>query len=229
MKKLHATLLMGSLLAVLAGPVAAFSNHEVTVHFRSAVSPQFIQLLNQTFQTQAVQVDGQTWRFTVPPLKTQEQYSELFASMPDVDDTDPMPVYQVADNINPQAVNIYPIPSAMPSRIPGTTPSAVPSLAPSTATPGASPSATPNNNLPQGTAVYTQIPLDGGGQMLVSFRPGTPKETVTLFNQLFGTRMVRQESFYQYRIQLPAGANPNRAQRVFMLFPAVSDAQRLYS
>ncbi|HEY9844135.1 MAG TPA: hypothetical protein V6D23_26930 [Candidatus Obscuribacterales bacterium] len=217
MKKMLSPLLICGLLACLAGPVAA-RNDEVTVHFRSAVSPQFVQTLSQTFKAQAVQVDKQTWRFKVPPLKTLDQYSELFASLPTVDDTDPQPVYQVADQINPQAVNIVPIPDRQAS--PGPSPAASPA-----------PSASPQQNggLPQGTAVYTQIPLDGGGQMLVDFRPGTPAASIALFYQIYGTRQVRKESFYQYRIQLPPGLNPARAVRIFMLFPYITNAQRLYS
>lgn len=311
MKKLPVLLAITGLLAFLSGPVAAFED-EVTVHFRSAVTPQYIQLLNQTFRTQAVKLDGQTWRFKVPALKTQDQYAELFSSLATVADTDPVPMYQVSDHINPQAVNLYPVPNQeyvksqdyLPGELlvkfkPGTTPDDIrflnshndvseisriagidvyrlrlpenlsvaeaaalynqsgivqyaepnyrfqlqtPAASPQGAAspqagapgpqPGApspQPSATPAGGLPQGTAVYTQIPLDGGGQMLVSFRPGTSQETVAQFHQLFGTRLVHQESFYQYRIQLPPGANPGRALRVFMLFPAVSDVQRLYS
>ena len=71
--------------------------------------------------------------------------------------------------------------------------------------------------------------LDGGGQMLLTFRPQTPATHVALFHQIYGTRAVRQESFYEYRIQLPQGMNPNRALRIFMLYPNVINVQRLYS
>ena len=305
MKKILASVLIGGLLAGLASPVAA-RNDEVTVRFRTGVTAPFVKTLSQTFKAQAVQIDAQTWRFKVPPLKTQDQFSELFTSLPTVLETTPAPVYQIADHINPQAVNILPVPNVNPVRSqnylpgellvrfkPGTSlddirflnshnqvseisrmsgsevfrlrlpqdlsveeamalyqrsgivqtaqpnypmhlpnPMASPSAAPSPV-PGSSPapvaSATPGNGIPNGTAVYTQIPLDGGGQMLINFRPQTPAASVALFHQIYGTRPVRQESFYEYRIQLPPGLNPARAVRIFMLYPYITNAQRLYS
>lgn len=106
------------------------------------------------------------------------------------------------------------------------TPVASPTPDPS-ASPQPSPSAT--SNLPTGTLVATQIPLDGGGQMLIHFRPGTPEGTIQKFHRLYGTREVKKESFYSYRVQLPAGLNPHVAARIFKLYPGVSDVQKLYS
>lgn len=305
MKKLVSTLLGFGLLAALSSPVAAF-NDEVTVHFRTEVSPSFVQTLSQTFKAPIIaRVDKQTWRFKVPKLRTLDQYAELFASLPTVDATNPAPVYQIADHINPQAVNITPVGNVQPVRTqdylpgemlvkfkPGTTADdirffnsrnqlteisrisgvdvyrlrlpqnlsvseavalysqsdlvqyAEPNFkmqlpaqpqAPVSPAPGASPapaSTTPTSSqtgIPDGTAVYTQIPLDGGGQMLVNFKPKTPAATVALFHQIYGTRPVRQESFDTYRIQLPTGLNPARALRIFILYPYITNVQRLYS
>lgn len=303
-------LLTFGVLAALSSPVAAF-NDEVTVHFRTEVSQTFVQTLSQTFKAPIIaRVDKQTWRFKVPKLRTLDQYAELFASLPTVDATNPAPVYQIADHINPQAVNLTPVPNAQAvrtqdflpgemlvkfnpdmssddirffnsrnqiteiSRISGVDvyrlrlpqnlsvpeaialytesgmvqyaepnytmqlPSPVNAQGQVQPQPPASPaassapnSANPNNQtgLPNGTMVYTQIPLDGGGQMIVTFRPKTPAATVTLFHQIYGTRPVRQESFDTYRIQLPPSLNPARALRIFMLHPNVTNAQRLYS
>lgn len=206
MKKSVLTLMVMSAF-LFGGPVSALINNEVTVNFKTPVTPQFIQTLSQTFKLQVLaQVDKDTWRFKIPALRTQEQYTELFSSLPAVQSTEPMPVYNLADQIQPQAVHIVPQDTGA-SPVPGTGP----------------------GGFPQGTAAYTQIPLDGGGQMLVDFRPGTPKAAISLFYQLYGTREVRQESFYSYRIQLPQGLNPALAVRIFSLYPHINNVQRLYS
>ena len=87
-------------------------------------------------------------------------------------------------------------------------------------------------SLPQpvnGPNVLTPIPLDGGGQMLIHFRPGSSQEVIDKFQLIYGTRWVQKTSFYSYRVQLPAGLNAATAVRVFKLYPGVSDVQRLYS
>ena len=95
-------------------------------------------------------------------------------------------------------------------------------------TPSAGASAS-NNGFPEGPVAVIPIPLGTGNQMLVDFLPGTTKAQVDLFYQIYGTRLVRQESFASYRIQLPTGLNPAKAARIFMLYPQISNAQRLYN
>lgn len=304
MKKLPLLLLtVLSFWAAGLSPLLA-KTETVVVTFHNGVKPEFVKVLSAAFASPVKQLQGQTWQFTVPALKTQDEYAELFASLPSVASTQPVPVYKVADHINPQAVNIQPFDQGQPvksqdylpgemlvkfknnasmddiqflnshnqviqiSRIPGidvyrlrlpqgmsveeavelynqsgiveyaepnyrmAIPSPVPTTSPAPVPSGSpAPSANPtsNNNIPNGTAVFTQIPLDGGGQMLIHFRPGTPPEAVAKFHQIFGTREAQKESFYSYRIQLPAGLNPAVAVRIFKLYPRISDVQRLYS
>lgn len=98
-----------------------------------------------------------------------------------------------------------------------------------TAADNSTPTANAQGNWPSGTAAVTQIPMDGGGQMLISFRPGVTEAQRKLFHQIYGTRSVKKVSFYQERIQMPAGMNAGRAVRIYQLYPYVTHVQRLYS
>ncbi|MGV3525181.1 MAG: S8 family serine peptidase [Candidatus Sericytochromatia bacterium] len=301
MKQLTALVLSFGLMAALSGPVAALPN-DVLVTFKPGVSTQYVQTLSQTFQASVLEkVDENTWRFKIPPLRTQDQYAELFASLPVVMTTQPMPVYKVADHINPQVVNVQPLQQGSPVRsqdyLPGemlvkfkptataddirflnshngisqisriggidvyrlrlpqqlsveealalynqsgiveyaepnykmSLPNPIGTAA-GTPDPSASPAPnTATNGIPNGNAVITPIPMDGGGQMIVYFKPNTPRERIALFHKIYGTREVKQQSFYAYRIQLPAGLDPARAGRIFKLFPSVTNVQRLYA
>jgi hypothetical protein len=262
----------------------------VRVQFRPNTSAAFVQKLSNAFSAPVTKIDANTYVFQVPALKTQDQYAELFSALPSVMDTVPMPVYKVADHIQPQAVNIQPVnpngtiaspnPAASPSSQqagaylpgemmvkfkPGVTaadiaflnqnmgvsqisriagidvyrlrlpqgllvPEAVASYQQSELVDFAEPNYT--MSLPQpvnGPNVLTPIPLDGGGQMLIHFRPGSAQEVIDKFQLIYGTRWVQKTSFYSYRVQLPAGLNAAIAARVFKLYPGVSDVQRLYS
>ncbi len=275
--------------------VSTASQKTVTVTFRDGVSAQLITKISNAFSTPLKKTGDRTYVFQVPALRTQDQYAELFASLPSVASTVPMPVYKVADHINPQAVNVQPgtLPQSVKtsdylpgevmvkykagvskddiaflnqhfnvqqlSRIGGIDvyrlrlPRGM-SVEEAVQRYGASPLvefAEPNykmalpqpvngadnttantSNLPlssNGTAVVTQIPLDGGGQMLIHFRPGSSQAVINKFQDIYGTRWVQKTSFYSYRVQLPPRLNAATAARVFKLYPGVSDVQRLYS
>jgi hypothetical protein len=299
----HIKLLLTSFVcAISLGSPALAADEFVTVTFQPQIQKSFVQMLSQTFKTPAPQqVSANVWKFKIPALRTRNQYAELFASLAYVADTDPVPAYQVADHINPQAVNIQPVNPVTPVkstdyvpheflvkfkasatsediqflnthngvnqlsvisgiqvhrlRLPQNLsveeavklynqsgiveyaepnyrmkiPTPVTSTPPNTANPVAS--ATPSNStqIPNGTAVVTQIPMDGGNQIIVDFRPNTTPETLKLFHQIYGTREVEKRSFYSYRLQLPMTMNPNKALRILMLHPAVIHVQRLYS
>lgn len=303
MKRL--TLLLGLTFAffLLAGNAAAQARDQVKVTFRERISKSFVQTLSTTFRAKILkQAGAQTYFFEVPALKSRDQYAELFASLPSVLSTDPVPLYKIADHIQPQAVHVQPLPNTpgapypdgsqsvgdpsayLPnellvkfkagvspedirflnqthgasqlSRISGidvyrlrlpknlsveeamalygqselveyAEPNYKMSLPKPPADPTADASASPP--LPGGTAAVTAIPLDGGGQMLIYFKPGTSNENVQRFHQIFGTREVKKQSFYAYRVQLPAGLNPAVAARIFKLYPHTSNVQRLYS
>lgn len=259
----------------------------VRVTFRPNTSAAFIQKLSHAFGAPLTKIAAHTYVFQVPALKTQDQYAELFSALPSVLETVPVPVYKVADHIQPQAVNIQPVnpngtlaspdpalaqPSGayLPGEMmvkfkPGVTaadiaflnqnmgvsqisrisgidiyrlrlpqgllvPEAVASYQQSELVEFAEPNYT--MSLPQpvnGPNVLTPIPLDGGGQMLIHFRPGSSQEVIDKFQLIYGTRWVEKTSFYSYRVQLPAGLNAAIADRVFKLYPGVSDVQRLYS
>lgn len=256
----------------------------VRVQFRPNTSAAFVQKLSNAFSAPFTKIDAQTYVFQVPPLKTQDQYAELFSALPSVQDTVPVPVYKVADHIQPQAVNIQPVtpdgavasptpqqsnaylPGEMMVKFkPGVTaadiaflnqnmgvsqisriagidvyrlrlpqgllvPEAIARYQQSDLVDFAEPNYT--MSLPQpvnGPNVLTPIPLDGGGQMLIHFRPGSSQEVIDKFQLIYGTRWVQKTSFYSYRVQLPAGLNAATAVRVFKLYPGVSDVQRLYS
>lgn len=296
-------LLVFCLCALTCAAPALARDEFVTVTFRAETTPAFIELLGQTFQTAAPRQTGpQTWVFKVPPLRTRNQYAELFANLLAVERTDPLPNYQVADHISPIAVNAQPyqppaqvkssdyvphellvkfktearpedirfinshhgvstisvisglrvhrlrLPASLSveeavrlyaqsplveyaepnyrMKIPNPVTSALPG--PSSA-PSASPSAGNSAQFPGATALITQIPLDGGNQVIVDFKPGTPLNQVAQFHLIYGTREVEKRSHYSYRLQLPPGLNPGVAQRILMLHPAVVHVQRLYS
>ncbi len=299
MKNLIALVLLSASFTV--GPftptVQAIEARTVEVTFQPGVKAVAVQEISAAFSAPAKQIQGQRWAFQVPALKTQDQFAELFASLALVSSTNPIPIYKVADQIQPQAVNIQPVApttsertstfmpeellvkfkaNASPedirfinshhdanvlSRIAGIdvyrlklpqgssvqeaiqaysqsplVEYAEPNYRMGIPTPVASPSGVPapspsanSNGIPNGTLVATRIPLDGGGQMLIHFRPGTPDPSIQKFHRIYGTREVKKESFYSYRIQLPAGLNPHVAARVFKLYPRVSDVQKLYS
>ncbi|PIQ27892.1 hypothetical protein COW36_08750 [bacterium (Candidatus Blackallbacteria) CG17_big_fil_post_rev_8_21_14_2_50_48_46] len=278
----------------------------VTVTFRPEVQTSFVEMLGETFKAPHPQNKGNhTWVFKIPSLRTRNQYAELFASLGSVASTDPAPIYQVADHINPTAVNIQPVNPGQPVKtsdyMPGellvkfkpeasasdikflTThynastlsvisgihvhrlrlpqgmsveeakalfsksplveyaePNFKMKLPDPVSSPqaGASPAPTASNTpatvgnqtqIPNGTAIVTQIPLDGGNQMIIDFKPGTTAETIAKFHKIYGTREVEKRSFYSYRLQLPLHLNPGLAVRVLMLHPAVINVQRLYS
>ncbi|MBF2051830.1 MAG: hypothetical protein IGS03_00020 [Candidatus Sericytochromatia bacterium] len=303
MKRL--TFLLGLTLAffLLAGHAAAQARDQVKVTFKTATSKSFVQTLSTTFRARIIKQESSlTYLFEVPALKSRDQYAELFASLPSVASTDPVPLYKIADHIQPQAVHVQPLPNApgapysdgsrpvgdpaayMPqellvkfkagvsaddirflnqtygasqlSRISGidvyrlrlpknlgveeamalygqselveyAEPNYTMGLPQPPTDPAADAGTAPP--LPGGTAAITPIPLDGGGQMLVYFKPGTGNENVQRFHQIFGTREVKKQSFYAYRVQLPAGLNPAVAARIFKLYPHTSNVQRLYS
>jgi len=286
---------------VTATAVQAAEARTVEVTFQPGVKEDAIREISNAFSSPAKQLQGQRWVFTVPALKTQDQFAELFASLAIVSSTNPVPVYKIADHIKPQAVNLQPVTQAIPERsaayMPGeilvkfkanaspedirfinahhdanvlsriagidvyrlklpqgvsveealkaysqsplveyaepnqrvNLPTPVTSPSPGVSpNPAASPSAN-TSGIPNGTMVATQIPMDGGGQMLVHFRPGTSDSTIQKFHRIYGTRVAKKESFYSYRIQLPAGLNPSVAVRIFKLYPGVGDVQQLYS
>lgn len=299
MKRL--TLLLGLIFAffLLAGNAAAQARDQVKVTFKAATAKNFVQTLSTTFRARIIQQEGSlTYLFEVPALKSRDQYAELFASLPSVASTDPVPLYKIADHIQPQALHVQPVapganfpdgsqpvgdPSAyLPnellvkfragvsaddirflnqtygasqlSRISGIdvyrlrlpqnlsveeaialygqsdlVEYAEPNYRMGLPRPPADAAAGNVPPLPGGTAAITPIPLDGGGQMLVYFKPGTANENVQRFHQIFGTREVKKQSFYAYRVQLPAGLNPAVAARIFKLYPHTSNVQRLYS
>lgn len=223
-------------------PVLA-REHSVTVQFRPGTTTQFIQILSQTFRARILKHEQLTYIFEVPALKTQEQYTELFAALPSVSQTDPAPTYRIADHIMPQAINLQAVPdpyasaqaakeAAKEAAKVATQATPAPTASPAaSASPATASSAAPNlpPSPPVGNSIVTSIPLDGGGQMQVSFKPGTSEQQIRLFHQIYGTRNVKKLSFYTYRIQLPAGFNPALAERVLKLFPEVSNVQRLYA
>jgi hypothetical protein len=297
MKHLKIFVISGICLLALSMPALAREEF-VTVTFRPGIDKPFVQMLAETFKSPAPRQTGpQTWVFKVPTLRTRNQYAELFASLVSVSATDPAPIYQVADHINPTAVNIQPYQPGTPVkstdyvprellvkfkpeasaadirfinshhgaavlsvvsgikvhrlRLPaglsveeavaryGKSPLVeyaepnyrmkVPSPVPSGSGVPVTASSTPGSQIPNGTALVTQIPLDGGNQIIVDFRPGTPLDKIAQFHLIYGTREVEKRSHYSYRLQLPQGLNPGLAVRIFMLHPAVVHVQRLYA
>lgn len=286
-----------SCLCVVGCALPAFARDEyVKVTFRAEVSPAFIEMLSQTFRTPAPrQMGPQTWIFKVPVLRTRNQYAELFAHLPAVAHTDPVPSYQVADQLQPTAVNVQPYQPPVPVKSTDYVPRellvkfkpearpedirfinshhgahtlsiisgirvhrlrlpahlsveeavrlytqsplveyAEPNYRMKIPAPVASGSPVPvpgntSSSLPSGTALITQIPLDGGQQVIVDFKPGTSPHQIAQFHLIYGTREVEKRSHYSYRLQLPQGLNSAVAQRIFMLHPAVIHVQRLYS
>jgi len=284
---------------LLASAAAANDKNQLSVTFRPDTPKSFVSTLVSTFRLkQLKQVNAQTYVFQIPALKTQEQYVELFASLPAVQATDPVPAYKIADHIHPQAIHVQPVPDiynpatghsaqayvpnemlvkfkdgvsaddirfinshhgvSQLSRIAGidvyrlrlpqnlgveeamalynqhdlveyAEPNYTMSL-PSPVNPASpNPDGSSPAQLPAGPAVITQIPLDGGGQMLVYFKPGTSQQNIALFHRIYGTQQVKKQSFYAYRVQLPAGLNPSLAARTFKLFPHITNVQRLYA
>lgn len=252
----------------------------VRVQFRPGISEAQVQEISHAFQAPLTKVAEQTYLFEVPGLKTQDQYAELFASLPSVMATEPTPEYKVADHIQPKVVNLQALdatgkPAEAPAnylpgevlvkfkagvsasdiaflnqRIGASQISRIPSIdvlrlrlpegldvqeaiaryQASDLVEYAEPNATMSLPRPvNGPLAMTPIPLDGGGQMLVHFRPGSTQAVLDKFQRIYGTRWVKKTSFYSYRVQLPTGLHPAVAARVFKLYPGVSDVQRLYS
>jgi len=183
-----------------------------TVVFKPETDLQLIQLMNTSFNLKVLKKNGSSYVYEVPVLKKQEQFTELFASLPGVLKTDPAPIYHVADHIHPQAVHLQPV---------ATDVAVTPSFPENS---GANAS-----GLQPGTNIITPIPLDGGKQMIINFKPGTKLEVLAVFNRIYGTQTVKQVSFYKYRVQLPSGLNAGRAARIFKLFSEVTNVQRLYA
>ena len=106
MKKfLSSLLIFGQITFFATSAAQAGFNQDLTVHFRQPVSKQFVQLLSKTFKAPVTQLDTDSWRFKVPDLSTTDAYAELFASLPSVAETEPMPVSNSNDLIEPQ-VNV---------------------------------------------------------------------------------------------------------------------------
>ena len=220
MRRLFSLFLALVCLGVLGSQVQA-RNVTLTVVFKPGTETQFIELIRSTFKVRVLKKEQLTYVFEVPALKRQEQFTELFAALPSVQETIPAPMYQLADHIQPQAVNLQ---SASNPADPVLKPVPVASSPVETASPSALP-----GGLPTGNAIITPIPMDAGGQILVNFRPATKAETIQKFHRIYGTRAVKQVSFYKYRIQLPSGLNAGTAVRIFKLFPEVTNVQRLYA
>lgn len=251
----------------------------VRVQFQPTTPESLIQEISHAFQAPMTRLGDHTYIFEVPALKTQDQYAELFAVLPSVLATEPVPEYKVADHIQPKVVNLQALDAAgkplkaedyMPgevlvkfkgdvsasdiaffnqslgasqiSRIPSIgvvrlrlpegmdVQDAISRYEQSGLVEYAEPNATMGLPRPvNGPLAMTPIPLDGGGQMLVHFRPGSSQAVLDKFQRIYGTRWVKKTSFYSYRVQLPAGLNPAVAARVFKLYPGVNDVQRLYS
>lgn len=266
----------------------------VKVTFKPGTPASLIEKISHAFGAPMTKLENQTYVFQVPALKTQDQYAELFAALPTVLETVPVPEYKVADHIQPQAVHFQGVDPQTPvqneaaantttgpdsngqaanyvpgevlvkfktgvtaadiaffnqqmgtvqvSRIAGidvyrlrlpqgmSVNDAIARYQASEWVDYAEPNYTMSLPRPvNGTQTVTAIPLDGGGQMLVHFRPGSSREVIDKFQAIYGTRWVKKTSFYSYRVQLPAGLNPAVAARVFKLYPGVSDVQRLYS
>lgn len=268
----------------------------VTITVKAGVTQPFVQQVSAALRTPiAKQIDAQTYQLRIPALRTANDYADLYASLGWIAKTNPAPIYQVADHVQPRAYNVQTIPSGTPQKStdympgevlvkfkPGTTPEDIKFLnshhnirqlsvisgvnvhrlglpqdmsvedavalynasgiveyaepnfrmtipKPVNGQAAPTPSASPSGGPLDGTTVVTEIPLDGGNQIRVHFRPDTPPEAIALFHQIFGTQLVEKESFYTYRFQLPMTMNPNRAARVIKLYPHVIDAQRLYS
>lgn len=218
---LKSSQILGLCLFFVTAQPSLAADQLVTVMFRNAPENSLIETLDRLFQTSHERMDASTYRFKLPPLKNALEYAELYASFSYVAKTLPAPKYNLADNINPQVVNMHPV-AGKASPSPATTPASV-----SPAPPPPQPSASPS--LPSGTMVYTQIPLDGGGQIQVDFKPATPEALVKMFEIVFESDEVEKLSFYSYRLQLPPHMNANKAVRIMRLCPYVIQAQRLYS
>lgn len=217
---LKSSQILGLCLFFLTAQPSLAADQLVTVVFRNPPENSLVETLDRLFQTSHERVDASTYRFKLPPLKTALDYAELYASFSYVAKTQPAPKYNLADNINSQVVNMHPVQGkASPS------PATPASVSPAPPPPQSSASPT----LPSGTMVYTQIPLDGGGQIQVDFKPATPEALVKMFEIVFESEEVEKISFYSYRLQLPLHMNPNKAVRIMRLCPYVIQAQRLYS
>lgn len=184
--------------------------NEFLVKFKANATPDDIRFINSHHGVSQLSVISgiKVHRLRLPENLSVEEAVKLYSQSPLVEYAEPN--YRMK------------IPTPVASGAPSPAPSA-------SGEPQANGNATNQNQIPNGTAIITPIPLDGGNQIIVDFRPDTRPETLAFFHQIYGTREVEKRSFYSYRLQLPPQMNPNKAVRILMLHPAVIHVQRLYS
>ncbi len=190
--------------------------NEFLVKFKANATPDDIRFINSHHGVSQLSVISgiKVHRLRLPQNLSVEDAVKLYGQSPLVEYAEPN--YRMK------------IPTPVTSGAPSTNAQGAPATDPQ----GAAASPAPANNqnqIPNGTAIITPIPLDGGNQIIVDFRPDTRPETLVLFHQIYGTREVEKRSFYSYRLQLPQSMNANKAVRILMLHPAVIHVQRLYS
>lgn len=189
--------------------------NEFLVKFKATATPDDIRFINSHHGVSQLSVISgiKVHRLRLPQNLSVEEAVKLYGQSPLVEYAEPN--YRMK------------IPTPVTSGAPSTNAQGAPSPGPSSSP--AAGNATNQNQIPNGTAIITNIPLDGGNQIIVDFRPDTRPETLALFHQIYGTREVEKRSFYSYRLQLPQSMNANKAVRILMLHPAVIHVQRLYS
>lgn len=210
------------MIAIISTPALA-KDRFITVTFKAGTDAKFVSIINLMFRTKTVeQLNSTTYRLKLPKFKKPHQFAELFSSLSYVKKTKPAPRYNLADHITMQAITV-PNDTQKSKEVGVLGPVALKSNKIQSKV---------NKRLEkynQQALATTNVPLTGGNQMLVTFKPGSTKNIIEIFNLIFESEVVEKKSFREFLIQLPSHINPTQAERIFKLSPYVINAQRLYS